>query len=198
MEAAPTPVTAKNFQAAAFMWRSLILIGLAWAAEYALLGLIADANLPLRVATILCALAALFILEIQQWYGGMYRYQFAFGIIILTILYLFFVGYAVKYAYDRYVVRQYFEESYTHGADIRQAPFKGDVNVQDWTKKLQAWRDETASYLKDNVGGMAYEKFLNTGRGGLQYSKDETLNFGINQASDLLANLESIIVSGRQ
>ena len=104
-----------------------------------------------------------------------------------------FVGYAIKYAYDRHTVHQYLEDSYTRGADIRQAPFRGDVNVQDWTKKFQAWRDETASYLKENLGGMAYEKFLNTGRVSFQYSKDDTLNFGLNQIGDLLANLESII-----
>ena len=66
MESAST--TARHVQAAAIMWRSLIIIGLAWAAEYALLGLIGDANLPLRVATILCAIAAVFILEIEPWY----------------------------------------------------------------------------------------------------------------------------------
>lgn len=198
MESASTPVTAKHVQAAAFLWRSLIIIGLAWAAEYALLELIGEANLALKVATILCAIAALFILEIEQWFAGGHRFYFRAGIIIVSILYLCFVGYAIKYAYDRYSAHQYLEESYTQGAEIRQAPFKGDVNVQDWTKKLQAWRDETSSYLKDNVGGMAYDKFLITGKGTVQYSKDEALNYGLNQASDLLANLESIIVSGRR
>jgi hypothetical protein len=44
-------------------WQTVIRIGLGFGAEYALLALIEDAPSALKIATMLCALIALFILE---------------------------------------------------------------------------------------------------------------------------------------
>jgi hypothetical protein len=46
-------------------WRSVVRVGLVWMAEYAMLTSIEDANVALKIATIICAVAALATLEFE-------------------------------------------------------------------------------------------------------------------------------------
>jgi hypothetical protein len=174
---------------------SAVRLGLAWAGEYSLLSLIEDAPEVLKVATILCSLAALACLEGRIWLNRQRAGLFTIVITVIIITYGAFIAYATAHTYIRYQVNEHLQHIYADGAAIRQAPLsQGTVNVPRWTEEVTIWRDDTAAYINDNIGVMAYRKFLNTGaKPSIDYSRDQSVNHSMNLMNELLDNLEAVI-----
>src|SRR5690348_4920667 len=85
-------------------WRSLARIGLGFAGEYALLALIEDAPAALKIGTVLCAVAALFVLETEGRLRKTSSYLFLGSIVIVASIYLGFIGYALDHIHQEAVI----------------------------------------------------------------------------------------------
>jgi hypothetical protein len=82
----------------AITWRSVIRIGLIWAAEYAMLSLIEESPPYIKVATMICAIGLLATLEFEQWLRSKKNELFLGSLSMFILVYVSFIGYAIQQA----------------------------------------------------------------------------------------------------
>ncbi len=149
-------------------WMSALRLGLGWAGEYALLSLIEDAPITLKIATMLCAIGALAALESRAWLNSQRDNLFQQVIICLSGIYLSFVGYAIYWAIYQYQTRNGLEERYVAAAELaaeQLAPNKektnfDDIGVDVFEKEVSNWEVSTADWILTRLSPAARERFL--------------------------------------
>ena len=181
-------------------WRSLTRIGLGFAGEYSLLALIEDAPAALKVGTVMCAVAALFVLETEGWLQKKHRYLFTGMISVVTSIYLGFIGYALNHIRQEANVNKHLEELYRDGLTLQQQPFAAKMTDQDarnWQANVARWASDTEIYLDRNIGIFAKAKFGNIfGHLIISYNalSNQEINNLVNNQGSMLQNLDAIIV----
>jgi hypothetical protein len=166
--------------------------------KYALLALIEDAPVALKVATVVCGAGTLFVLETEQWFRQQQKHAFAITTGILVVIYLGFVAYAINHARQEIAIDQNLDQIYGASNPLQDRPFAGGMSAteqKEWENQIVIWRDTTAVYLQDNLGSFAHDRFINTrGSISLNYgSASQEVNLQINLLTWLRKNLETII-----
>lgn len=179
-------------------WRSIVRAGLIWGAEYALLSLIEDAPVVLKVATILCAIGALAALEGEEWLNRRHRHFFKSVTLALVAIYLGFIGYALHLVAKDAAVRLQLDELYNESVPIMSeaTPFMtrgaSADELKSWEGDIQTWRNKTETYLTKNLGQTFAFRFANTlghpsyGYGVAQEEVNVQLNFLLTMQNNLL------------
>jgi hypothetical protein len=152
-------------------WRSVALIGLGFAGEYALLALIEDAPEALKVATMMCAVAAIFILGTENRFHRQHRYLFIASILAVTAIYMGFVVYAIKHEITKGQHLSRLEDIYSDvekliGGAIPnlEKPEMSDTAIDKLEFKSSAWERATAEWLDNNLGHGARARFFERSR----------------------------------
>jgi len=195
-------------------WRGAFGALLVWAAEYAVLGLIEDSAVWLKIATASCAAAMLFILYLeptlrrQQYNVFIYRYLFWVLFAIVLAIYSVFVSHAIIDARNQAAITAELKQLYQQGSEFEELPFSNrasSANEKQVLKDVENWRLTTANYLKDNIDGRAYHKFINiygkpteTERGLAPWTHSgmsHAMSDMVDNIDLLLKNLDAIIAS---
>jgi hypothetical protein len=181
-------------------WRTILRVCIILLAEAAVITMLRDSPRLFQVATVAIAMLALIVLEAETKIRG---WVFTLLIGALGLAYLCFVGYAVNYAYQEIAIDRKLQTRRSEGLTIQQRPQTGGMTAfeyADWQKQLDQWRGETAKYLRDQIGGAAENRFLNTmGRPSYSYGgATQQLNSEINTVDSLGKNLQDIIDSRRR
>jgi len=117
-----------------------------------------------------CAVAALFILETETWFRRQARHLFIVSILTVTTIYMGFVAYAVAHVIGRQEKQAKLREIYVSGnlfkcrvLSIRPGDNGGNYEPQD-VKRLEhdvdVWRKTTTVWLNGNFGPAASVRFL--------------------------------------
>jgi hypothetical protein len=189
-------------------WKSLVRIGLVWAAEYAMLALIEDAPAVVKIATIFCALGALATLEFEGWLSRKRQGLFAASIVTLTETYLGFLAYAGVHVIHRWEARAGLERIYIASGELLNRPFPttvAQVGTDDYAHTehtffvdVSKWEKNSADWIGRNLGETARDRFLDPSGHVSPHWSGEAQEF--NRAMDILyrnrKNLSVIIESG--
>ncbi len=166
-------------------WGTFTRFALVGAAEYAMLALIEDAPTAVRVATILCALAALGVLEGARWLRGIHRYLFDISIILILMIYLGFIGYAIHHASERKRIMAGLQDIYISSGKLVNREIFGitslsnnfdKADVERYKVDFNRWENASRQWIKQNISEAAEERFLD--RSNVSY-----FNYG-NRVSD--------------
>jgi hypothetical protein len=156
--------------------RSLIRIGLAFAAEYALLALIEDAPAALKIATVICAIGALLALETEAQLKTWWRYSPGVIISALALIYAGFVGYGIQQHFHGEGIKAGLKDKYFASAELAHVYIVVDANgapdkgaLEQRTEGAVKWEVDTEQWIEANIGKAARERFLDSGA---------TTNFG--------------------
>lgn len=174
--------------------RSVFRAGLIWGAEYAMLSLIEDSSVTIRVATGVIAGLGLLTLEGEAWLRRQHKHLFWSAILVLVVVWLGFFGWAVKQAHDEVLVGRYLDQSYADSGVLwdRKFPFNSQTKqfdeaaLQQWQRDIEKWRDTTANYIRENIDEYTKERFLNTI--GMQSYNFTPNNMQTNDTLDNAAN----------
>jgi hypothetical protein len=156
-------------------WRSVIRIGLLWGAEYAVLSLIEDAPIALKLATVFCALGALVILELETRLAQVSvqirririsRFQIAISVI--GLIYAGFIVYAVAHAAERQRIMNGLQKIYITSGSLLNREIIGVTNLEapddnalsQYEKDFAEWQNRSQEWIGENVGEAAKERFL--------------------------------------
>jgi hypothetical protein len=152
-----------------FTWRSTIRVGLGVAAEYGMLALIEDAPEAVKVATVLCALAGLGTLEFEARIRKYSRKLFIGLITLVAAIYVCFLIYAVAHTMRENAIKAHIDELYNESIPITSEANQfiatsgySNEAIKTWEGHIQAWRNETETYLNDNIGPIYAYRFANT------------------------------------
>jgi hypothetical protein len=180
-------------------WRSLARIGLGFAGEYALLALIEEAPAALKIATVICAVAGLFILETESRLRK--RRAFVGAIVAVCVIYFGFIGYAVNHVYQETAIEKRLHQLSVQGITFQTNPFPNRTpsmeELQQWADSIDVWKNTTATYLQDNLGDYERERFLNIrgmpmfSYGGASTEVNQLLNISVNLHKNLTSIIES-------
>ena len=99
-------------------WRTVVRVGLVWAAEYAMLALIEDAPTFMKVATVLCSLSILFVLESQSLFTALPARAYKNAILTSLLLYTACVVYAIHIVERKEFIKDELAKLYTEGMNI--------------------------------------------------------------------------------
>jgi hypothetical protein len=149
-------------------WASIARIGLFFGAEYGVLALIEDAPFAVKIATVVCSLAALAALEARDWLNRTRTHLFPASMIVLGAVYLGFVGYAAVHAAEQLATRRGLERIYVESGHFyeRQLPLKPNSNacaeegVQKFDDDVASWEKDSASWIAEHMGEAARDRFL--------------------------------------
>jgi hypothetical protein len=111
-------------------------------AEYSVLGLIEDATLSLKVATVLCAISGLLVLESETWLRRQYKYLFATSVGVVSIVYLAFVGYAISYATGKQARQAKLRELYAAVEPIIERDIPS--HIEGWSRRTGRFLDTSS------------------------------------------------------
>lgn len=112
-------------------WRSFFRATLIFAAEYAMLALIEEAPSFLKVSTIICALALLAALELEDWLQRVRPNAFRSAILLSVTLYSGCIMYALLMLANKTYVKEHLGELYTQGMSVgvrEELTVKDDVS----------------------------------------------------------------------
>ena len=149
-------------------WRSLARIGLGFAGEYALLALIEDAPAALKIATVVCAVAGLFVLESESWLRRRDKHGFGSAVVIVTAIYMSFVWYAVNHVLTLRAEEAKIRAFYAEGSALlrRDVPAETDsplafdpLQIHKLQQDSEAWETKVSEWLEKNVGPSARIRF---------------------------------------
>ena len=164
---AATSPLADNIVSINFDLRAVIRVALVWAAEYAMLSLIEDAPEVVKVATLLCAVAALVVMQFEGWLRGVWKKSFRFALLAVALVYMGFIGYAVKHTFGLITIRNGLESRYVAGRQMQQRSMITTTGaamdttlVGRFSHDVDAWEAETDRWLLDNLSPAAAERFL--------------------------------------
>jgi len=151
--------------------RAIIRIALVWAAEYAMLSLIEDASELVKIATLICAVSALAIMQFELWLRKFQPNAFRNSLIVVVVIYSGFIGFAVKHGADAIAIRFGLESRYVEGVRLTHRTIPIDIAknafepgaLDSLVADANKWESETAHWLFDNLGPAAEARFLDTG-----------------------------------
>jgi hypothetical protein len=152
-----------------FTWGSFFKAALAVAAEVALLSLVADSPLTVKIATLITALLGLLTLEMRWRLVRWRRRSFEVAIGGLAALYGCFVVYGVYHAVLERQITGHLQKLYFDSDRIEQKDFPAGKGVLDsgeetiWLGEKRKWENETSVYIQENVGTYARSLFLSGG-----------------------------------
>jgi hypothetical protein len=205
----PEPEIGPSVISVSFDLRAIIRVALVWAAEYAMLSLIEDAPTAIKVATLICAVSALAVMQFEVWVRSISKHSFRNAICGLTVIYLGFLGYAVAHAVNRLVIRHGLETYYIAAGELanRPIPLNEDKNHMDIDaiKRLAVdvdnWQAVTALWLEKRLGPIGRERFLDiSNMPSLTWSQadqtDPAYSSAINRLTRDRHNLSVIIETG--
>lgn len=149
-----------------FDWRTIVRIGLVWAAEYAMLALIEDAPAVLKIGTLVCALAGLGILQFEDQILKKGRRVFLAAVGAASAVYLGLSAYAINHYLNRQELRARMAEMYVTGGKIidREIPVVSfdkydETSVKKFIEDGLRWEKTTGDWLLANLGDTARERF---------------------------------------
>jgi hypothetical protein len=150
-------------------WRSLVRIGLAFAAEYAMLALIEDAPVALKVATVFCATATLAALEADSWVRRQGKYVFPLVMGCLGIVYLGFVVYALAETYQQRHVKSQLKMLYSESTPLTTLPINSVSDIHQFKTAYLEWEQKSSAWILAHIGPTSRDLFL---------SRPEPTSFG--------------------
>lgn len=197
----------------AITWRSVARIGLGFAGEYALLALIEDAPAALKIATVICAVAGLFILETESWFHRQHKRLFISTIGIVVFVYLAFVAYAADHALRKQQRQEALRNFYVIGSAFKGRELaiegqNGGTYKKEDVSKLENdvlnWRNQTSDWLEVNYDAAARVRFLEVGNISnlcwgpkwREYMCDPAYGGVMNRLTNDLRNISAILESG--
>ena len=86
-EAPKDTAGSKSIVSINFDLNSIIIIALGWAAEYAFLSLIEDAPEIIKIGTLVCAVLALFAMQVRTWLSVMHKLMYPLVLITIFVIY---------------------------------------------------------------------------------------------------------------
>jgi hypothetical protein len=151
-------------------WRTIVRVLLLLLAEGSLITLIKDAPFFVVVATVLCPLVVLILLEIDGRLKGRYSPPFLVGISIIGLIYAGFIGYAIEHTMQRDGVNRELVSIYSSmapffkaGTDLNKL-VKSDPEypkaVSQYQQDYEAWEQKTGEWLAKNISQAAAEQFV--------------------------------------
>lgn len=157
-------------------WRTVLRVALLFLVEAALIALIKDAPIAILIATVFCAFAALATLEGEAWLNKRHRLGFSIAIFVVSAVYLSLVAYGVVHATNEEIAKHKIKALYAEGApfldlaheveEFKSQPedFKTarDRKADDLVAEVRNWTDKTSTWLRDNLGETAKQRFLDT------------------------------------
>lgn len=155
-------------------WRTVARLGLGFAAEYALLALIEDAPVAVKIATVLCATGALAALESEDWLNRKRERLFTVVISLLGAIYFCFLAYAGGHALNRLAVRQGLERIYVQSGKWFPQSFPVDPGnglfdpaaVTQFANEVSNWEQSSAIWIGEHLGETARDRFLDASSHG--------------------------------
>jgi hypothetical protein len=152
-----------------FSWKIIVRIGLVWAAEYAMLALIEDSPAILKVATLICALAGLAVLQFEEKIQTYDRRIFLALISGVAVIYLGFSAYAIAQGLRREAAQAELRNIYASGNALIAQPilkpsaansFVDSKEVDQFQAEVIAWETKSAEWLEKNFSPAARTRFL--------------------------------------
>jgi hypothetical protein len=158
--------------------RTILRVLLLLLAEAALITLVKDAPYFVVIATALCPIAALALLESENWIKHPLLPAFRkIAIVAVSIVYFGFVIFAIVHAAQRERANRELEDIYsrmsifakTEADLINREKKDGDYfkDVAQYRTDYETWEKQTANWLEENLSSTAREKFLDYS--GFQY-----------------------------
>jgi hypothetical protein len=146
-------------------WRSVIRLGLGFAAEYAMLALIEDAPVALKVATVVCATGALVTLKLEKWLKTISDLLFYSIIGILSTTYIGFIIFAVttkelQSDTKRLAEQCYFDSDELTARNISDDQAKKSKDIDKLSSDFRSWEGKRADMLLSRAGEAARERFI--------------------------------------
>jgi hypothetical protein len=136
--------------------------------HYALLALIEDAPAVLKIATVICAVAALFTLETEEWLRKRQNKLFALTISGIGLIYAVFIVFAIYGKMSEGVLQRQIREIFVEAGPIIETNIRSvststvlnEEDVRSFIDKAQNWEEKTSNWLKHNLGEAARERFV--------------------------------------
>lgn len=165
---AETPPSAAPIISISFDLRAVVRIALVWAAEYAMLSLIEDAPETVKVATLVCAVLALVIMQFEAWLRTVRKNAFRNALTAVAFVYAGFIAFAVQHVSHESWVKAQTNNWYVKGRLIQKSviPIDGTTNkpsqeaISAMGDNLHKWEDDVSAWLAANLGDAAEAKFL--------------------------------------
>jgi hypothetical protein len=179
-------------------WMSATRLGLGFAGEYSLLSLIEDSPESLKIATMVCSFGVLAALEGREWLNSKRPHLFRISIVFFSAIYSIFIFYAIAHSWHQSVISAKLDDLYNRGTEFQRDRFFNrltDADFPSWSNEASNWLSETGDYLKTQIGGITYSKFMNT-VGSIQVGYSQIPSayvLPLNNIVPKLKNLESLI-----
>ena len=137
-----------------------------------MIALIKDAPISILIATIISALAALAILEMEAWLTQKHRSAFTVSVFVVSVIYLGFVGFAIGHAIQREAANRGLIQKYESAAPLfkqgksliehhlTSADAEFLKSIDQFHEDYDQWGRETSEWLVANLGNPASEQFL--------------------------------------
>ena len=128
--------------------------------------------MALKVATVVCAVAGLFVLEAEGWLQKRHRYGFTTIIVIVSAVYLGFVGFAINHAVERAATKAGLKAISSASTPLidRQIPLAPKNNetaptlngaaVDQFERDYLDWERTSAAWIREHLGDAAHDHFL--------------------------------------
>jgi hypothetical protein len=137
-------------------------------AEYALLTLIEDANVGLKIATIICAVAALATLEFESWLRSKSNHAFYSAIVLTAVIYAAFIGLAIVQMVYRNATRDGLENRYVSASSLSNRAIVPNAEgnhfdpdfVMTFSNDVENWENDCANWILQRLSPAARERFL--------------------------------------
>jgi len=143
-----------------FDWKTIGLLGLGWAAEYAMLSLIEDSPEILKAATLICALAGIAILTSHDVLRHKRIKVFWLLAVLIGVIYLSFVGLALTGIANKWNVERGLKRIYGESTPLTLMSVGSDNEQKDFKLSFKEWERRSADWIAINVGLVAYGHFL--------------------------------------
>src|SRR5258708_23756824 len=175
--------------------------------------MIKDTPLTVLIATALCALAALAVLEGEGWLSRRHPRAFTSAIVAVSAIYLGFVGYAIEHAVRRAATNEALTKLYISTAPLLEAgqslgKHMPQSNDPEFLKSIDQfeldwlnWNEKARSWLASNLGDAAREQLLDVStipvyclgppNQGCNTTFSSTLNQVINAKNNLAIIMQS-------
>ena len=151
-------------------WQTALRVAVLFLAEAGLIALIKDAAISVLIATVVCALIVLGLLEGEPKLRRLHRSAFTVTILLVSAIYLYFVGYAIVHAMERDRANQELVRIYTsmspyfrtagelNNATVKDAKYS--AAVAQYQQDFEDWQKKTADWLEENLSPAAKQQFF--------------------------------------
>jgi predicted PurR-regulated permease PerM len=149
--------------------RALIFLALAYAAEYAMLGMLEDAIIYVKIATVICATAGVILMQYEDSLRRRANWLFYSALSFTAMIWIAFVVYAFIAYQHRNLTLQELKHIYVESGELVNREIPGITTISNTFDKAELakyksdfdkWEMSARRFIKDRLGDAAEERFL--------------------------------------